>query len=110
MPARRTGVPLDKVRAADAVSADGGGTGGWSAFEITRAAPRRAEFAKMAFEAQLPLFWCPRRVNDDPTVISIETRGLDEQVMTHTVGAGTPNYRATTIPMRMDQITVSDPP
>ena len=67
-----------------------------------------AEFAKTAFEAQLPLFWCRRRVDDCPTVLTIETRGLDEQVMTtQLVSAGTGAVRWTTIPMRADQINLT---
>ena len=66
------------------------------------------QFAKTAFEAQLPLFWCRRRVEDCPTVLTIEMRGIDEQVMTkQLVGAGTPNARMATIPMRVDQINVT---
>ena len=81
----------------------------WHSFFDHVGDDKGAKFAKMAFEAQLPLFWCRRRVDDEPTVISIETRGLDEQVMTKQwVGAGTQNARLTTIPMRTDQITVSE--
>ena len=80
----------------------------WEGFFDHVGDSKGAQFAKAAFEAQLPLFWC-KRINDEYTVLTIEMRGLDEQVMTtQLVGLGTPNVRATTIPMRMDQITVSD--
>lgn len=69
---------------------------------------KAAQFAKMAFEAQLPLFWCQKRVADEATIISVEMRGCGEQIMTkHLVGAGTPNVRVTTIPMRVDQINLT---